>query len=77
MKDSQPIYRVLQPVILSTDRQIYLPGAIVDLSHLPEESIRWFVQQGIYETADGEPENKPQPIENSLRERNCCNDEEQ
>jgi len=53
----QPIYRVLQTVVLSSDRQIYQPGAIVDLSHLPPESIQWFVSQGIFETADGEPQN--------------------
>ena len=54
-----PRYRVLKPVILSTDRQIYQPGAIVDLSHLTPEARRWFIDQGFYETADGEPENVP------------------
>lgn len=72
MKDNRPIYRVLMPVILSTDRRMYMPGAIVDLSHLPEESIRYFVDNGFYETADGEPENVPQSIESAARERDCC-----
>ena len=73
MKDGRPIYRVLRPVILTTDRRMYMPGAILDLSHLPEESIRWFVDHGFYETADGEPENVPQSIESARRERDCCN----
>lgn len=73
MKDNRPIYRVLMPVILSTDRRMYMPGAIVDLSHLPEESIRYFVDNGFYETADGEPENVPQSIESAARARDCCN----
>jgi len=60
MKDGRqtPVYRVLKPVILNMQR-MYLPGAIVDLSHLPQESIRWFIENGYYETADGEPENEP------------------
>lgn len=49
-------FRVLQPIILA-DRQIYGPGAIVDLSHLPPASQRWYLEHGIIETADGEPEN--------------------
>ena len=53
----QPLYRVLKTVVLSTDRQMYLPGAIVDLSHLPPKSRQWFIDNGYYETADGEPEN--------------------
>jgi len=61
MKDGKqtPVYRVLQPIVLSTDRQIYLPGAIVDMSHQTREGIRWFIDRGIIETADGEPENVP------------------
>ena len=62
MKDRRPIYRVLKPVVLSTDRREYRLGAIVDLSHLPRESIRWFVERGFYETADGEPENVPAQV---------------
>ena len=54
-----PVYRVLQPVVLSTDRQCYMPGAILDLSHLPQESIRYFLDAKIFETADGEPANVP------------------
>ena len=54
-----PLFRVLRPVILSTDRQVYMPGQIVDLSHLPPESRRWFLKNGYYETADGEPANEP------------------
>ena len=54
-----PVYRVLQTVVLSTDRQIYQAGQIVDLSHLPQESIRYFLDRRIFETADGEPANVP------------------
>ncbi len=73
MKDSKPIYRVLMPIILSTDRLMRMPGAIVDMSHLPEASIRYYVDGGFIETADGEPENVPQSIESAARERDCCN----
>jgi hypothetical protein len=66
--NEQPIYRVLRTVVLSSDRQIYQPGALVDLSHLPQTSIQWFVEQGYYETADGEPDNditvKAEPCKN-------------
>ena len=54
-----PVYRVLQTVVLTTDRQIYEAGQIVDLSHLPQESIRWYLDRKIFETADGEPANVP------------------
>jgi len=57
--EQQPIYRVLHTVVLSSDRQIYLPGAIVDLSHLSPEARRQFVAKGLFETADGEPANIP------------------
>lgn len=54
--------------MLSSNRQAYNPGAIVDLSHLPPASIKWFVDQGYFETADGEPENeitvKAEPCKN-------------
>lgn len=41
-----------------------VPGDIVDLSHLPPESIKWFVDNGYYATADGEPINPPAaPVE--------------
>lgn len=50
-------YRVLKPVVLSTDCQIYMPGDIVDLSHLTSDGRRYFVDRGYYETADGEPKN--------------------
>ena len=55
--NEQPIYRVLFPVILSTDRKEYSPGSIVDLSHLTPEARKYFVDRGYFETADGEPEN--------------------
>ncbi len=73
MKDGSktPRYRVLRTVVLTTDRQIYLPGSIVDLSHLPPESRRWFVQNGFYETADGEPENEPDPLPTTGRAKPC------
>ena len=57
--NEQPIYRVLMPVILSTDRRQYNPGAIVDLSHLTAEGRKYFVDRGYFETASGEPENDP------------------
>ncbi len=58
-RKEQPLYRVLQPVVLSSDRQIYLPGAIVDLSYLEPETRKRLVKTGLFETADGEPENDP------------------
>lgn len=64
----QPIYRVLKPVILSSDRMMRMPGAIVDLSHLPPKSRQHFIDAGYFETADGEPENditvKAEPCKN-------------
>ena len=54
-----PVYRVLQMVNLTSDHQTYRPGQIVDLSHLPQESIRYFLDRHIFETADGEPANVP------------------
>lgn len=59
MKNEPKTYRVLQPIILSTTRLSYNPGAIVDLSHLPDESRRWFLDNKLVEAADGEPENDP------------------
>jgi hypothetical protein len=58
----RPIYRVLLPVILSSDGIERQPGDIVDLSHLPPESRRWFVSNGFFETADGAAVNVPGPI---------------
>ena len=55
----QPLYRALQTVNLTTDRQQYPPGTILDLSHLPRESIQHLIKIGLFETADGEPENEP------------------
>jgi hypothetical protein len=56
------------PIILSTDRLMRMPGAIVDMSHLPPESRRYYVDNGYIETADGEPENditvKAEPCKN-------------
>jgi hypothetical protein len=76
MKDSRCTYRVLSNIVLTTDHRVYKPGAIVDMSHLPEESIRYFVERGYIETADGEPENVPQPTENARRARGCCDEGE-
>ena len=61
LKDGRqtPVYRVLQMVNLTSDHQTYVPGQIVDLSHLPQESIRYFLDRRIFETADGEPANVP------------------
>jgi hypothetical protein len=60
MKHNEPpIYRVLHPVILSSDGQIYGPGAIVDLSHLTSSVRKQLVARGLFETADGEPANIP------------------
>jgi len=70
LKDGRltPTYLVLQRVTLTTDRQEYEPGQIVDLSHLPQESIRYYLSAGIFATADGEPANTPanvpQPCKN-------------
>jgi hypothetical protein len=72
MKDSKPIYRVLMPIILSSNRMTYMPGQIVDMSHLPDASIRYFVDGGFIETADGKPENEPQSVKSAARERPCC-----
>ena len=61
LKDGRqnPTYRVLQMVNLTSDRQTYRPGQIVDLSHLPQASIRYFLDRKVFETADGEPANVP------------------
>lgn len=68
LKQARPIYRCLVGVTLTTDRQYYPAGTILDLSHLPDKSRQWFVSQGYFETADGEPENDPaipvQPCKN-------------
>ena len=54
-----PVYRTLVRVTLTTDRQEYPPGTLLDLSHLPRESIRKLLDRKIFETADGEPANVP------------------
>ena len=55
-----PVYRVLLPLVaLSTDRQEYVKGQLLDLSHLPQESINKMLDKGYFETADGEPANVP------------------
>ena len=55
-----PVFRILVPrITLVTDRQEYVKGQLVDLSHLPWESIKKKIQEGVYETADGEPANVP------------------
>ena len=54
-----PVFRALQRVTLTTDRREYEAGTILDLSHLPWESIKELIKRGVYETADGEPANVP------------------
>lgn len=55
-----PVFEVMvDRVALVTDRQEYVRGQLVDLSHLPWESIKKKIQQGIYRTASGEPANVP------------------
>lgn len=55
-----PVFRVLlDRIVLTTDRQEYVRGQIVDLSHLPRESIRAMLDKKYFETADGEPANVP------------------
>jgi len=54
-----PVYRALVTVSLVTDRREYPPGTILDLSHLPRESIRKMLDRKIFEMADGEPANVP------------------
>jgi len=66
------VYRVLKPVVLTTDRNLYMPGAIVDLSHLPDKAIQYLISKGVYETAEGEPANVPQPITEGRKKRPCC-----
>lgn len=58
----RPIFRVLQPVILSSDGVERQPGDIVDLSHLPHGARRWFLKNKFFETADGKTANVPGPI---------------
>ena len=56
-------YRALRRMVVNRQWEA-APGDIVDLSHLPPESIRWFVDNGYYATADGEPINPPAaPVE--------------
>ena len=67
-------YRVLKPVVLSTDRQCYMPGDIVDLSHQTPAGIEYFIKLGYFETADGEPKNAPAPASDekaTTREAPC------
>ena len=64
-----PTYRALVRIALSTDRQEYEPGTILDLSHLPQEAIRVMLDKGYFETADGEPANVP--AESAPPCRNC------
>lgn len=61
MKDGKqtPVYRVLRTLILSTTRQVCEPGAIIDMSHQTQAGLRWYIENGLIETADGEPENEP------------------
>jgi len=66
------VYRVLGPVVLTSDRLAYGPGAIVDLSHLPDKSIQYFLTIGLFELAEGEPANVPQPITEGRAPRPCC-----
>ena len=69
------VYRALGWVVLTTDRNMYPPGTILDLSHLPDKSIQHVLKKGLYELAEGEPANIPQPLtgENTGRKpRPCC-----
>ena len=71
------VYRCLDWVVLTTDRTMYPPGTILDLSHLPDKSIQHFLDKGLYELADGEPANIPQPLTGSekatgRKRRPCC-----
>ena len=61
LKDGRqtPVYNTLQPVILSTTRQEYPAGTLLDLSHLPQKSIRVMIEMGLFETASGTPVNEP------------------
>ena len=54
-----PNYRVLRTLILITTRRSYEVGAIIDMSHQTQAGVRWYIDQGFIETADGEPENEP------------------
>ena len=70
------MYRVLSPVVLTTDGQYYKFPDIVDLSHLPDKSIQWFLDHGFYELVEGEPKNVPKPYdgddEAARKPRPCC-----
>ena len=52
-----PVYRVLHR--LCTRTQEFEAGAIIDMSHLPQASIQWYLNNHLIETADGEPANVP------------------
>jgi hypothetical protein len=57
---SDPVFEILvDRIVLVTDRQEYVKGQLVDLSHLPEKSIIALIKRGIYRTASGEPANVP------------------
>ena len=57
-------YVVLVPRVFVNRQWEAVKGDIVDLSHLPPESIKWFVDNGYYATASGEPINPPgAPVE--------------
>jgi len=71
------VYRCLDWVVLTTDGNMYPPGTILDLSHLPDKSIQRFLKKGLYELAEGEPANVPQPLIGSekatgRKRRPCC-----
>ena len=61
--NERPIYRALMPVVLTSDGRIYLPGTILDLSHLTPEQRKQMVARGVFETASGEPANVPATLE--------------
>ena len=55
-----PVVEVMvDRIVLVSDRQEYVKGQLVDLSHLPWESIKELIKRGIYQTASGEPANVP------------------
>ena len=59
----RPVYRARMHVVLTSDWQCYEPGTILDLSHLPKQKVEELVKRGVYELADGEPQNRVPPSE--------------
>jgi len=53
------IYRTLAPIVIGATGPWVGAGEIVDLSDSADECIRWLLEHGYIETADGEPVNTP------------------